>query len=168
VIKDYPWQDLKHAVDFAAACARAALPYSDGDNRAALVAAIEFAERYAAGEAIDQRAAYAAARIANVLARASAAAYAAANAAAYAAYAVAAVDAAYAAADVIRAATYAARAGVDQDEINARWRDAVARDLGATPGSDSYFAACAALSTGDLDLARDLAGTNRSRAGDAL
>jgi len=180
VIKDYPWQDLAHAVGFAAACARAALPYYDGDNRAALVAAIQIAERCAAGEAIDPDAAdavaYAAyAADAHGAARADGAAAADAldadaigafNIYVYAVYAAAdAADAAAnaavadsdAAANAADAAADAAHAGVDQTEIDTLWRDAVARDLGAVPGGDSYYAACAALSTGDLDLARELA-----------
>jgi len=198
VIRDYSWQDLKHAVDFAAVCARLALEHYSGEHREDLVAAIEIAERYVAGEVIDFKVAHAAAHVAAaraVAARAVAAradaARAAASAAASAAdaaraaaraadtatfaadaadtadYAARAADtadyadyAARAAARAADSATFAAdaaaRAGVDQDEIDARWRDVVAIDLGADPDSDRYFAACAALSTGDAALADDL------------
>jgi len=181
VIKYYRWQDLKHAVGFTATCARLALEHYSGEHRAALVAAIEFAERCAAGEVIDLADANAAVRAAGAVAAAAtyvtavtvaaadavAAAYAAADAA-DAAYAAYAADAADAAARAACAANCAANAGVDPAEIDALWRGAVARDLGATPGSDSYFAACAALAIGNVDLARDLAGSERSHGGDAL
>ena len=156
MIRDYSWQDLKHAVDFAAVCARLALEHYSGEHREDLVAAIEIAERYVAGEVIDFKVAHAAAHVA--AARAVAARADAARAAASAA--ASAADAARAAARAADSATFAAdaaaRAGVDQDEIDARWRDVVAIDLGADPDSDRYFAACAALSTGDAALADDL------------
>jgi len=170
MIENYQWQDLRHAVGFAAACARVALKHYSGEHRADLVAAIQIAERCAAGEAIDPTAAYVAARAAAV--DATDATTHASDAAAYAAYAaVDATDAAVHAADAdaaVHAADSAARAailasaravacvGIDQAEIDALWRGAVAQDLGATPGGNSYYAACAALSTGDLDLAREI------------
>ena len=113
MIRDYHWRDLKHAVDFAAGCARAALAYDSGEHRADLVAAIQIAERCAAGEAIDPTAAYVAARAAAYAARAARTPYNAvhaAHAAAYTDYSVAHV------------AAHAARAGVDQAEIDALWR----------------------------------------------
>ncbi|KKM72267.1 hypothetical protein LCGC14_1422150, partial [marine sediment metagenome] len=90
------WADRRNAAGFAAACARLALPFYDGDRRSDLVAAIEIAEKYAAGEKIstDTAAAYAVAYAYASGGAAAAAAYAATAAAAYAD-----ADAAAAAAD---------------------------------------------------------------------
>jgi len=164
--ESYHWQDLKRAVGFAAGCARLTLEHYSGEHREDLVSAIQIAERYAAGKEIDQHAAYAAASHAAAAGHAAITRAADAAADAADAAAIGVTDAARAAAYTRAAARAAADAGVDQDEIDALWRDAVAQDLGATPGSDGYFAACAALAIGNVDLARDLASGERSHAGD--
>lgn len=130
---NYLWKDPRNAVGFAAACARAALQFYEGDGRDVLVRAIKIAEACSRGRCIDRRATYA---IAYAIANAdhtpndaaNAAAYATANAV-YTAYATAntAPNATHAATD---AAANAAKAGVPRetiDKLHAKW---IVKDLG--------------------------------------
>ncbi|KKN30498.1 hypothetical protein LCGC14_0833230 [marine sediment metagenome] len=169
------WNNRCNAVGFAAACARLALPFYDGDQRSNLVAAIEIAECYANGEQIDDTDAH---RVAGAAvsaapagpyptphsAWATIAAAAVASVAAYAAYGAANVvnydsdAAADASADAADAARGADDAGVDSSEIQiafARW---VVRDLSCGRDLDEELrqAAGAAIVAGDEDLARQL------------
>ncbi len=167
MIKDYGWRDLRNAVGWAAACARLALEFYVGDRPADVIAAIEIAERYAAGGEISASAASAAtATAASSHAAANAAASTAASAAsaarAYAAYAAyaAARCAAYAADAASAAAHAAARAGVPQEAIDQVQLSSIAVDLGLVADSDSYFAAIAALAIGDIAWAREIAETS--------
>ncbi len=180
MIKDYKWRDPRNAVGWAAACARLALEFYVGDQLATVVAAIEIAERCAAGEEIDARAARAvavdaaaaaaandandavdaaraAADAADAAANAAAAAYAA-DAAANAAYAATAT--AHAAAAAVYVAANAVRAGVSQEAVDQAQLSAIASDLGLVADSDSYFAAIAALAIGNIDWAREIAETS--------
>ncbi len=169
MIENYKWSDPRNAIGWAAACARLALPFYGGGRLADVVAAIEIAERYAAGEEIDttddaaaDAAAYAAATSAAYAAADAAAAATAASA--YAAYytaaaaaTAAATYAANAAACAAACAAAAARAGVSQEAIDQLQLSAIAVDLGLALGSDAYFAAIAALSIGNIDWAREIA-----------
>ncbi len=176
MIKDYEWRDPRNAVDWAATCARLALPFYDGDRRGNVVAAIEIAERYAAGEEIDD-AAYAAYAAYAATAAAAAATATAASAAASAANAAASAASAHsassrAAANAANAANAAARAayrgahaayraavqaGVSQDAVDQLQLSAIAVDLGLVFESETYFAAIAALAIGDIAWAREIA-----------
>ncbi len=177
---DRKWNNLRNAVGFAVECARLALPFYNGDQQSAVIAAIKIAERYANKKQIDSAAASAAARGATrAAARATRAAYAAT--AAYAAADAARVASATAwaaahatnspytddsaAAYVTYAAADASHAGVDSSEIQiafARW---VIRDLSRGRDLDEELraAAGAAVVAGDEDLARQLLEYSRRR-----
>ncbi len=166
MIKDYEWRDLRNAVGWAAACARLSLPFYDGSRLTDVIAAIEIAERCAAGEEIDAHAARAAAHAARdaALDAARAAGYAANAAvrgAANAARATAYTSDAYRAADAAARAAYAAyaavRAGVSQEAVDQLQLSAIAVDLGLVFESETYFAAIAALAIGDIAWAREIA-----------
>jgi len=121
-----PWRDRRNSVGYAAACAREALPLYRGDRRGDLIAAIEIAERCAAGEEISEDTADAAdAAFTAAYATTYSSAYSSAYAAAHAAHGA---HATYSTSDT--SAASAIRAGVDPlliRRFEAEWR---VRDLG--------------------------------------
>ncbi len=158
MIENYEWRDLRNAVGWAAACARLALPFYDGDHRDDVVAAIEVAERYTRGEEIAAsddayNCAHAAYRVAQTGAFGDTAST---LTAAYAADAVAYVTSKTK--HVIQAAVHAVRAGVPQSIVDQTQFAAIASDLGPEPESDAWFAAVAALAIGNIELAQEIAG----------
>ncbi len=153
MIENYKWRDLRNAVGWAAACARLALPFYDGNQFSDVAAAIEIAERYAAGEEINPPLAayaYAGADICTASRDAAYAAYAVAYAASNASCSNAIIHAAYAVHDAVRA-------GVSQDAVDQLQLSAIAVDLGLVFESETYFAAIAALAIGNIDWAREIA-----------
>ncbi len=167
MIENYKWRDPRNAVAWAAACARLSLPFYDGGRLTDVIAAIEIAERYAAGEEIDANDAHVAAATAyaaTAYAATANAAWAAANATnaatatANAAWAAAnATNAANAAANAANAARAAVRASVSQAAVDQLQLSAIAVDLGLVFESETYFAAIAALAIGNIDWAREIA-----------
>ncbi len=165
MIKNYEWRDLRNVVGWAAACARLALPFYDGNRRDDVVAAIEITERCARGVEVDYddaRAAgdavYAAASVNSV---AGAAGFSAATTAGEAVFAAAYNTTSHASHAVVPAASTAANAavcaGVPQLEIDQAQFSAIASDLGLATKTAPYYAAIAALAIGNIGLAREIA-----------
>ncbi len=165
MIKNYEWRDLRNAVGCAAVCARLALKFYRGNWFADVVAAIEIAERYAAGEEIDDvsscsaRASRAADSAgASSTARAARAASHAANAARSVSHGTSPINAAANAGYYASKAFHAAvLAGVSQEAVDQAQLPAIAVDLGLVFESETYFAAIAALAIGDIAWAREIA-----------
>ncbi len=144
------WNNRRNAVGFAAACARLALSFYDGEGRSDLVAAIEIAERCANGEQIDDAEDFADAICDDD--------YDAADVAWSAVSAVSVIPAAYSAYYAIYAAADAGHVGVDSSEIQIAYARWVVRDLSSDQDLDEELRAAvgAAIVAGDEDLARQL------------
>jgi len=158
MIQDYKWRDQRNAVGFAAACTRESLKYYQGSHREEIVATIEIAEQFVAGEKIDHVNIADFPYAASYTGRAAAATIRAAVTNAVAHTVTYATYVTYAAAAVYVSANAADRVGVNQHEIDILRCVWIVKDLGLIKGAKEYQAALAALSAGSLITAEQIAG----------
>ena len=171
MIKHYSWRHLRNAVGWGAACARLALPLYDGDQRDAVVQAIEVSEQFAREDPLTIKAIDTA--LTAVRDATNEAALSRSIPPAKRAIAIIVHEVVYTAHYTLRAAkrsndagiaavAYAAvRAGVAQYDVDRAQYVAIAKDLGLSVETTPYYAAIAALAANDVVCAIEIAAENR-------